>query len=115
VAIIDEFNFWYGSWEKLRVKTKKMDDFLVKAKEALDHNRLDEAKLILDEILAGSPLNIEAFLLRSQLFHKLQAWGDSINDLNRVLEIEPDHKVAKNYKSMVLQIIRYWNKDSYNP
>ncbi len=91
-----------------------MEDLLVKAKIALDQNSLDEAKLLLDEFITGSPLNIDAFLLRSQLFHKLQAWGDAINDLNRVLELEPDHKVAKNYKSMVMQIIRYWNKDNYN-
>jgi len=91
-----------------------MED-LLKAKTALDQDRLEEAKIILDEIIAGSPQNIDALMLRYQFYHKKQAWGDAINDLNRVLELDPGYTIAKNYKSMVIQIIRYWNKDNYNP
>jgi len=54
-------------------------------------------------------------LLRAQVYYKMQQWGNALNDLNHLLMLEPENTAAQNYKTMVLNIISFWNKDNYNP
>jgi lipopolysaccharide biosynthesis regulator YciM len=86
-----------------------------KAKKAFNDNNLELAEQLLNRLLIENPDSVEALLLRSQVYHKQQKWGPTINDLNRVLELDPDNILAKNYKEITKQIISFWNKDSYNP
>lgn len=76
---------------------------------------IDESLVLIDSQIADENVSLDAYLLRSRIYYKLQRWGDCLNDLNRILEFEPENTIAKNYKKMVLDIIRFWNKDSYNP
>lgn len=92
-----------------------MEQLFEQAKETFESNRLDEARSLLDLLIGNQTCLKEALLLRSLLFRKLQLWGDAINDLNRILELDPDNKVALNHRTMVLQIIRFWNKEMSNP
>ena len=77
--------------------------------------KLGEVETLLSNYLSNNPLDIEAMLLRAQVYYKMQQWGNALNDLNHLLMLEPENTAAQNYKTMVLNIISFWNKDNYNP
>ena len=77
--------------------------------------KLGEVETLLSNYLSNNPLDTEAMLLRAQVYYKMQQWGNALNDLNHLLMLEPENTAAQNYKTMVLNIISFWNKDNYNP
>ena len=79
-----------------------------------DGNTL-EALDILNEILNNEGRNIDSLLLRASIFYKMQKWGEALNDLNLIMETDPENQMAISYKSMVMNILSYWNKDNFNP
>ena len=77
--------------------------------------KLGEVETLISNYLSNNPLDTEAMLLRAQVYYKMQQWGNALNDLNHLLMLEPENVAAQNYKTMVLNIISFWNKDNYNP
>ncbi len=47
-------------------------------------------------------------------FHSSE-WGKALNDFNRALEIEPQHKESAELKKMVEEILKFRYTDIYNP
>jgi tetratricopeptide (TPR) repeat protein len=92
-----------------------MDEKYLKAEILFNEGRTQETIDVLNEILKSDRGDTDFLLLRAKAFYRLQKWGDALNDLNLILEINPDHKMAQNYKSMVMNIISFWNKDNFNP
>lgn len=92
-----------------------MSEQLREAETEFDKGNLDQCCLILNQIIADDHYNTQALMLRAKVNYNWQKWGDALNDLNRILEVDPEHQLAKNYKQMVLNILTYWNKDNYNP
>jgi len=88
---------------------------LEKAESLLNEENAEDSLLLLNKTIEEGGEQIESLILRAKIYYKLQQWGDCLNDLNKVLETEPQHSVALNYKQMVKNIIGFWNKDSYNP
>jgi tetratricopeptide (TPR) repeat protein len=85
------------------------------ANNAFSEGDLDVSLKQTNRILTDNPGNIEALMLQARVFYKMQRWGDALNNVNKVLEIETDNKLALNYKEMITNIISFWNKDYYNP
>jgi tetratricopeptide (TPR) repeat protein len=92
-----------------------MDERYIRAEAFFNDGNTLESLSLLNEMVKIDPLNSDSLLLRAKVFYRLQKWGDALNDLNLILEIDPGHKLAINYKSMVMNIISFWNKDSFNP
>jgi len=92
-----------------------MNKEIEKAIACFEAESIEKAEEIAERILEFDADHVEALLLMAKISYKYQKWGDSLNFLNRVLAIEPDSAVAINYKKMVMGIISYWNKDSFNP
>ena len=91
------------------------DSILNQAILYYEQNRNDEALVLLNKYIILNNNNLEALILRARLYQRCQAWGNALNDLNHVLEIEPENTMARNLKTMVMNIICYWNKDNFNP
>jgi tetratricopeptide (TPR) repeat protein len=92
-----------------------MDERYLQAEILFNDGDSQESLAILNEILKSDSRNVDSLLLRAKVFYRLQKWGDALNDLNLILEVEPENQMSKSYKSMVMNIISYWNKDNYNP
>jgi tetratricopeptide (TPR) repeat protein len=92
-----------------------MEIMLNKAAQAFNDNKIDESLELISIILHSQPEHVDALILRARIFQKQQIWGNALNDLNRILELEPDNKIANSLKIMIIDIIRFWNKDSFNP
>jgi Tfp pilus assembly protein PilF len=92
-----------------------MSKEIEKAIAYFEEEKAEDALVIAKKILESDADNIDALLLMAKISYKLQKWGDALNFLNRALVVEPDNSIALNYKKMVMSIISYWNKDSFNP
>jgi len=92
-----------------------MDEELYKAQKLLNEGNSGEALEVLDSAMKIGSRTIERLLLRAKILYRLQKWGEALNDLNTILELEPENEMAKNYKTMILDIITFWNKDNFNP
>jgi tetratricopeptide (TPR) repeat protein len=86
-----------------------------KAELLFNGGNAEEAIAVLNEMLLNDNLNPECLMLRAKIFYQQQKWGNALNDLNQILETDPGHQMAQSYKSMVMNIISFWNKDSFNP
>jgi tetratricopeptide (TPR) repeat protein len=94
---------------------KYMEENRSKAEKMFNEGKLFEALEVLSQTLKTNTSDIECLLFRAKVYYRLQKWGEALNDLNVVLEVDPENRAAKNYKSMVMDIISFWNKDSFNP
>ncbi len=86
-----------------------------KARIEFELGSLDKSLLIVDKILHDDGNNIEALIIKAQVYYKQQKWGDTLNLLNQVLDIEENNKIALSLKQMVMGIVKFWHKDNYNP
>jgi regulator of sirC expression with transglutaminase-like and TPR domain len=92
-----------------------MDTEQIKAETLYNTGNTVEALEVLDLLLKSNPTDCESLMLRAKVFYRLQKWGAALNDLNLILDNEPENQTAINFKTMVLNIITYWNKDNFNP
>ncbi|MFV0590996.1 MAG: hypothetical protein ACK5M7_06395 [Draconibacterium sp.] len=59
--------------------------------------------------------SMDYFLVKGSIEQKFQHWSKAINAYNRVLEMDPDNKEAKNNLYLIQNILNFWNSDQYNP
>jgi glycerate 2-kinase len=99
----------------LMKKDKFMDEELNKAEMHFSEGRPKEALLILNPKIKKDHFNLECLTLRAKIYYHLQNWGEALNDLNLILENDPNNQMAQNYKLMINDIVTFWNKDNFNP
>lgn len=58
---------------------------------------------------------LELYLERGKYFYRANQFGRSLNDINRVLGLDPTHTEALEFKSMIEQIFVFRHIDIYNP
>jgi len=92
-----------------------MGEELKKAERLFNEGRAEEALEAVNLLLKNETEELEYLLLRVKINYRLQKWGEALNDLNHILDKDPNNQAASNYKTMVLEIISFWNKDSFNP
>jgi len=92
-----------------------MDDRYLVAENLFSDGNFLETLDVLNEVLKNDERNIDFLLMRSKVSYRMQKWGEALNDLNLILEIDSDNQMAKSLKIMVMNIISFWNKDNYNP
>ena len=88
---------------------------LKKAEILFEEGKINEALEAIRNLWTDDVQNADLYLLRAKCNIKVQNWGNALNDLNVLLELDPENKIAGNYKAMVMDIIRFWNKDNFNP
>ncbi|MBN2807039.1 MAG: hypothetical protein JXR22_10310 [Prolixibacteraceae bacterium] len=92
-----------------------MPEELINAQLHFEQGNFDACKDLIKEVLNRDSTNINALMLRAKISFKLQQWGETLNDLNQILELDSQHQLAQSYRQMVLNILTFWNKDNYNP
>jgi regulator of sirC expression with transglutaminase-like and TPR domain len=92
-----------------------MLDKLLEARESFEKNDLTHSLDLLNEIVHLDPGNSDALMLRGLIFHRMQKWGEAINDFATVLELVPDHNEAKSRLEMAKNILGYFTPDMFNP
>jgi hypothetical protein len=88
---------------------------LEKAELLFYEGKIEESLSLIRSEIEISGETDALLLLMAKNQYKLQAWGDCLNCLNKILEHDENNQAAKNYKQMVMNIISFWNKDSFNP
>ena len=87
----------------------------LKMLELFNEGRLEEAEMLVKEILEHNPRDTDARFLQAKLYRKKEAWGKAINQFQRVLEEDPDYPEAKEQVAMINSILGYFNPDMFNP
>ena len=85
------------------------------AKRFFDLNDLTKSIEILDVCIASDSADLQSLLLRGRIHHKMQKWGNAMNDYSTVLELQPDHPEAKTGLELCRNILGYFNPDMFNP
>lgn len=88
---------------------------LVDAEKAVKRGNLEKGIEIANQLIKINAVDSEVLMVKATIYYKQQKWGDALNVLNEILAYDSDNDMAKNYKQMVMNILSYWNKDSYNP
>lgn len=61
------------------------------------------------------PAAIERLLEQGREHYKKNAWGEALNDFNRVLQLDAGHTEAQQYAEMIREILAFRYTDIYNP
>ncbi len=64
--------------------------------------------------IANEP-TIALYLERGKYFYRANNFGKALNDINRVLAIDPKHTEALEFRSMIEEIFQFRHVDIYNP
>ncbi len=88
---------------------------LERAEHFFNEGKVEESLSVIRSEIENSGETNDLLLLMAKNQYKLQLWGDCLNSLNKILALDENNIPAKNYKQMVLDIISFWNKDSFNP
>jgi len=67
----------------------------------------------LDRLLDQQSGNINLLMKRAELKYKNGLYGASINDYNKVIELQPENKHAKAQVDIISTILRYTNTDIF--
>ncbi len=86
-----------------------------KARSLADTYNLEEAKDILQAILAEHPQSDEAYYILGNIARRETNFGHAINCYNRALEINPNNTPAQSAIDMLNEILAYRNTDLINP
>lgn len=92
-----------------------VEEDIIMAEKYFDQGKFETSNGIVTQVLRVDADNLNALMLRAKISMKLQRWGEALNDLNLVLALDDQHRMAQSYRQMVLNILTYWNKDNYNP
>lgn len=101
------------AWVKSCMNEK--NEAIIIAENFLDNGKYEASEHIISKLLAVDKDDVNALMIRAKISYKLQRWGDTLNDLNQILALDPQHQQAASYKQMVMNILTFWNKDNYNP
>lgn len=66
--------------------------------------RVDEALAELSKAIENDPENIELLTFRADIFYKTQDFPNAIDDLNRILAIDPNNEIASQKLSLINDI-----------
>ncbi|MBP7507702.1 MAG: hypothetical protein KA807_07775 [Prolixibacteraceae bacterium] len=92
-----------------------MENTILQANKLFEEGKINESLLIASSLFKKNDNDIDVLLLLAKINYKNQEWGEALNKLNKVLDLEPDNAIARNYKKMVVEILKFRHTDLYNP
>ncbi len=84
-------------------------------REWIEKGDRKEALRLLEEELRRCPEDEEMLLLGGELWYAEGKMADALNKFNALLRLNPSHRKATNYVTMINNILSYYCKDMYNP
>lgn len=83
-------------------------------KEYISTGRVTEALHLLDKQIQQMPTYAdELYYLRGNAYRKLSDWQKALNSYQKAIEINPDSP-AVHARTMLMNILEFYNKDMYN-
>ncbi len=90
-----------------------MNDLINKAKELIAKEQWDAALELLNKAFETDATHTEVLELRAEVYHRLNRLSDGVNDLNRLLKLEPDNEKIKAKKELLQTILKNSQLDIY--
>jgi len=94
----------------LSEKNLKMDAI----RQLIYDGKTDEAIWLLDQFITEHEENDEAWFLRGNAYRKKGDMRQALNNYLRAMELNPESP-ARQAHDMLIQILDYYNKETYNP
>lgn len=83
-------------------------------KQLIYDGNTEEAIRLLDQFIAEQEEHDEAWYLRGNAYRKRGDMRQALNNYLRAMELNPESP-ARQAHDMLIQILDYYNKDTYNP
>lgn len=92
-----------------------MKEGLNKIETFYNSHQLEEAIVLIDELLQVNDENEELYFWKGKVHYKRQEWGKAINSFNKVMEINPNNRDAQSQIDMAKSILGFFTPDMFNP
>lgn len=86
-----------------------------KLRQMAEEGKRTEAIRLLEQRVSERKEDGEALLLLGELIYAEGRMPEALNKFNAVLRLEPDNQKARNYVTMINNILGYYCKDMFNP
>lgn len=84
-------------------------------RKLIEEGKRGEAILKLEELLKQSGDQEGQLLLLGELIYAEGKMAEALNKFNAVLRLNPENTKARNYVTMINNILGYYCKDMFNP
>lgn len=86
-----------------------------KLRQMAEEGKRTETIRLLEQRVSERKEDGEALLLLGELIYAEGRMPEALNKFNAVLRLEPDNQKARNYVTMINNILGYYCKDMFNP
>jgi len=83
-------------------------------KQLIYDGKTDDAIRLLDQYITGHEESDEAWCLRGNAYRKKGDMRQALNNYLRAIELNPESPAKQAY-AMLIEILDYYNKETYNP
>ncbi len=83
-------------------------------KDLIYKGKIDQAIDLLNNHVLLNPADDEAWYLRGNAYRKKEDFQQALNNYLQAMELNPDSPAVEAHK-MLMEILNYYNKDTYNP
>lgn len=91
-----------------------MTEKLSEIKRQIGNGHIENAINLLDQLIATHPeLAAEAYYLRGNAYRKMGDWQGALNNYQESINLNPEGP-AREARSMVMDILNFYNKDMFN-
>ncbi|MCK9410849.1 MAG: hypothetical protein M0Q53_01020 [Prolixibacteraceae bacterium] len=90
-----------------------MNELILKARQLRDHGDFQGALTLLDQ--PSLKEDAEAAFLCGEIHYNNQNWGVALNRFRHCLQIDPSRTAAQTYVDLILNILRFFHTDQFNP
>lgn len=97
----------------IRMKFKDKEELINYLNHLIEEEKFSKALDVIQEQKLEGEDDIPLLYLQSKIYQQIQDFGKAINTLQKIIKIDPDQKEAKNYISLINEILRYKNSDIY--
>lgn len=86
-----------------------------KLRQMAEEGKRTETIRLLEQKVSERKEDGEALLLLGELIYAEGRMPEALNKFNAVLRLEPNNQKARNYVTMINNILGYYCKDMFNP
>ena len=83
-------------------------------KQLIYDGKTEESIRLLDDYIAGHPGADEAWYLRGNAYRKQEDYRQALNNYLKAMELNPESPAVEAH-AMLMKILDYYHKDTYNP
>lgn len=90
-----------------------MQEFKKEVSNYIQKNKFNEALDVVNQEISKDSKNIDLYIMRGDLYYRMQKFADALNDYNKVLKVDKTNKSISSKVELIKGILKFEALDIY--